>query len=150
MFGHDRFAFEFQKEFADRELIFSEGDSGRELYIIQEGEIVIEKKSAQGPIILATFRKGDVVGEMSLLESRPRFASAYAKGATRVLVIKAGGFLLKIRRDPTFAFELLQSLSMRIRVTNERLLEAARLGNLGPELLAEVLSINESSVLEKP
>ncbi len=85
---------------------------------------------------------------MSLLESRPRFASAYAKGPTKVLVIKAGGFLLKIRRDPTFAFELLQSLSMRIRVTNERLLAAARAGNLSPELLDEILRLTEAQSRE--
>ena len=149
MFGHDRFAYEFEKTFADGEMIFQEGDPGRELYIIQDGAIVIRKDSENGAILLATFGKGDVVGEMSLLESRPRFASAFAKGSTRVLVIKAGGFLLKIRRDPTFAFELLQSLSMRIRITNERLLEAARLGNLSPELLDEVLRITESRSRDK-
>lgn len=149
MFGHDRFAYEVEKEFADGERIFEEGDDGTELYIIQEGSIVIKKKSDQGPVHLATFHKGDVVGEMSLLESRPRFASGYAKGKTRLLVIKAGGFLLKIRRDPTFAFELLQSLSMRIRVTNERLLAAAKLGNLKPELLDEILRLSEAQAREK-
>lgn len=105
------------------DLIFSEGDTGREMYIVQSGAVEIRKTCGNGKVLLARLEKGEFFGEMSLLESLPRSASAHALGTTRLLVIKPGGFLLKIRRDPTLAFEMLQSLSGRIRRANSAITE---------------------------
>ncbi len=77
---------------------------------------------------------------MALLQGGSRFAGARAKGVTKLLVLQPVGFLLKIRRDPTFAFEMLQALSMRIKVSNERLLEAIQKGNIPKETIEEILS----------
>lgn len=106
----------------DGEIIFREGEETREMYIVQRGEVVVSKKGPRGEIELAVLKKGDFVGEMSLLESLPRTATARARGKTSLLAIHPGGFLLKIRRDPTFAFEMMQTLSRRIRMTNENLM----------------------------
>ena len=111
------------REFGDGDLIFMEGDESREMYVVVEGEVVVTKKSLKGEVGLAVLHKGDFVGEMSLLESLPRSATARARGKTRLLAIHPGGFLLKIRRDPTFAFEMLQTLSRRIRYTNDNLMK---------------------------
>ena len=90
---------------------------------------------------MALLKKGDFVGEMSLLESLPRSATARAQGPTKLLAIQPGGFLLKIRRDPTFAFEMLQSLSKRIRVTNDSMLrEIGRAESTSESLRAIVQS----------
>lgn len=132
-----KFAQEQLKLFADGDIIFREGDDSREMYVVVEGEVVVSKHAATTDVTLATLHKGDFVGEMSLLESLPRSATARAKGRTRLLVIHPGGFLLKIRRDPTFAFEMLQSLSRRIRVTNDNLMrELNRVGNSSDSLKA--------------
>ena len=120
---HQKFAQESTRELADGDVIFMEGDDSREMYVVVEGEVVVSKKSSKGEVTLATMKKGDFVGEMSLLESLPRSATARAKGTTKLLAIHPGGFLLKIRRDPTFAFEMLQSLSRRIRLTNDNLMK---------------------------
>jgi len=119
-----RFAGEHVLDFQNGDTIFREGDECREMYIVQRGEVHIIKKTPKGPLTLARLHKGDFVGEMALLESLPRSATAQAVGRTRLLVLQPGGFLLKIRRDPTLAFEMLQRLSRRIRVTNEKLLDA--------------------------
>lgn len=125
-----KFSHEHLRSFEDGDLIFMEGDDSREMYVVVQGEVVVSKNSAGKDVQLATLRKGDFVGEMSLLESLPRSATARARGATKLLAIQPGGFLLKIRRDPTFAFEMLQSLSRRIRVTNENLMrELGRAGS---------------------
>ncbi len=132
-----KFAQEQLRELNDGDMIFLEGDDSREMYVVVEGEVVVTKRSAKGDITLATLHKGDFVGEMSLLESLPRSATARARGRTKLLVIHPGGFLLKIRRDPTFAFEMLQSLSQRIRVTNDNLMkELNRVGNSADSLKA--------------
>ncbi len=61
-------------------------------------------------------------------------------GATKLLVIHPGGFLLKIRRDPTFAFEMLQSLSKRIRLTNENLMRELDRSGHNAESLKTILN----------
>lgn len=132
-----KFAQEQVRQFNDGESIFLEGDESREMYVVVSGEVTVVKKSAKGEVVLATMKKGDFVGEMSLLESLPRSASAKAKGPTKLLVIQPGGFLLKIRRDPTFAFEMLQVLSRRIRITNDNLMkELGRLGTANDSIKA--------------
>ena len=132
-----KFPQESNREFNDGDVIFTEGDDSREMYVVVDGEVVVTKKSAKGEIQLAVLRKGDFVGEMSLLESLPRSASARSRGKTKLLGIYPGGFLLKIRRDPTFAFEMLQSLSRRIRMTNDTLMkELNRTGSTTESLKA--------------
>ena len=134
-----KFSHEHLRTFEDGDLIFMEGDDSREMYVVVQGEVVVTKQAGAGEVCLATLRKGDFVGEMSLLESLPRSATARAKGATKLLAIQPGGFLLKIRRDPTFAFEMLQSLSKRIRVTNETLMrELGRAGSTTESLKAVI------------
>ncbi len=134
-----RFQHELVQEFQDGECIFEEGDSGRDLYIVQIGEVKILKNTSQGQIEIAEFRKGDFFGDMSLLQSMPRYASAYAKGFTRLLVLQQAGFLLKIRRDPTFAFEMLQQMSFRVKVSSDRLLEMVKLFKLPQEEVQKLL-----------
>ena len=134
-----KFSHEHIRSFADGDLIFMEGDDSREMYVVVQGEVVVTKKSGLGDVTLATLRKGEFVGEMSLLESLPRSATARAMGATKLLAIQPGGFLLKIRRDPTFAFEMLQSLSKRIRVTNENLMRELNRGGSTSESLKAVI-----------
>lgn len=135
-----RFAFEKIITYAEGQWVFEEGDHNRDLFIIQDGSIDIVKKTPQGEMLLATFEKGDFFGDMALLQGGPRFAGARAKGTTRLLVLQPGGFLLKIRRDPTFAFEMLQQLSQRIKVSNERMLTLIQKGNIPHEMAQEVLS----------
>ena len=135
-----KFAQELSRLLSDGEIIFTEGDDSREMYIVVSGAVEVLKKTKTGEIPLAKLQKGDFVGEMSLLESLPRSATARALGPTKLLVIQPGGFLLKIRRDPTFAFEMLQSLSRRIRVTNESLVKELSHEKLDSEALKKIIS----------
>jgi CRP-like cAMP-binding protein len=127
--------------YQDGEIIFQEGDSNRDLYIIQEGKVEIWKQTETTEIRLATFNRGDFFGDMALLQGGTRFASAKAAGATKLLVIQPGGFLLKIRRDPTFAFEMLQALSYRIKISNERLVDVIKKGNVPKATVDQILTL---------
>lgn len=110
--------------FHDGEIIVREGDEGRDLRIIQSGEVIVSKQIGNQEVTLAVLERGSFFGEMSLLESLPRSATVRAKGETRVVVIRPGSLLLKIRRDPTFAFEMLQQMSRRIRYLDQQLVAA--------------------------
>ncbi|MGB8995885.1 MAG: cyclic nucleotide-binding domain-containing protein [Pseudonocardiaceae bacterium] len=108
--------------FPDGDDIVREGDVGHDMFIVQSGQVRISKRKIHGEVVLATLDKGDFFGEMSLLESLPREATAHAVGETRLLVLSRGGLLFRLRRDPTFALEMLNHLSSRLRAVQARLI----------------------------
>jgi CRP-like cAMP-binding protein len=108
-------------EFADGEVIVREGDDGAEMFIVQSGRVVISRRRDCSDTTLQVVERGEFFGEMSLLESMPRDADARAEGRTRLLVIGPGGLLLRLRRDPSLALEMLNTLSGRVRALNQRL-----------------------------
>lgn len=137
----NRFEHEFIEDYDDGACVFEEGDTGRDLYLIQSGAVQIKKNTPKGQIEMAVFQKGDFFGDMALLQSLPRYASAYAKGKTKLLILKPAGFLMKIRRDPTFAFEMLQQLSFRVKMSNDRLLEVLKRNHLPMEDVQGILNL---------
>ncbi|MDO9182144.1 MAG: cyclic nucleotide-binding domain-containing protein [Bacteriovorax sp.] len=144
-----RFLHEHICEFNDGDIIFKEGYEGRDLYIIQEGSVLIKKNISSGELTLVEFSRGEFFGEMALLQNIPRFASAYSKGKSKILVLQPGGFLLKIRRDPTFAFEMIQQLSSRLKLTSEKFLVAVSSGEISKDTAQAILKSAESAPLSQ-
>ena len=102
------------------EMIVARGDDADEMFIIRSGEVEIRRGET-----VARLGAGDFFGEMSLLESLPRDADVYAVTDVELLVVTQGALLVRLRRDPTFALEMLHRLSGRIRALNA-LVEAER------------------------
>lgn len=121
-----------ERTYDSGEIVFREGDQTTDMFVVQEGNVIVTKQVAGNEVFLATLERGDFFGEMALLESLPRSATCRAWGATRLLAIRSGELLMKIRRDPTFAFEMLQHMSYRIRQLDEQIggaLESAKLSH---------------------
>jgi len=133
------------ESFADGEVIFTEGDTTSEMYVIRTGKVEISKQVGGHSIGLAVLDRGSFFGEMSLLEGLPRSATARAAGATELLVLRPGSLLLQIRRDPTFAFELLQQLSGRIRELNEKLIFRLATAEFGNRLARSAFMMSASA-----
>lgn len=108
----------------DGEHIVRTGDRGGEMYVIKSGRVRISRQMAGRDVTLSELGPGDFFGEMSLLESLPRDADAVSIGETRLLVLNAGSLLVRLRRDPTFALEMLHRLSGRVRRLNAELEKA--------------------------
>lgn len=147
------------RAYADGELICREGETSSEMFVLRSGSVRIFKarqsgaRSASQPpeIELAVLHKGDFFGEMSLLEGLPRDASAQAAGGAEVLVMTPGALLVRLRRDPTFAFELLRRLSSRVRTLNARLISAmAAHEELRPSNAEALLYPTESAAGDRP
>lgn len=102
------------------EVIFRQGEKGIDLFVIQSGTVEISRGQGEQRTVMATLRQGDFFGEMSVLESMPRDADAVAVSRTELLVITQGGLLIRLRRDPTFAVEMLHKLSGRVRALNQQ------------------------------
>ena len=107
-----------RRSFDAGETIVSRGDAADEMFVIRSGEVEIRRDG-----FVARLGPGDFFGEMSLLESLPRDADAIAVTAVELLVITQGALLVRLRRDPTFAVEMLHRLSGRVRALNARLAE---------------------------
>ena len=102
------------------EFVFRQGEKGIDLFVIQSGSVEISRGEGEQRTVMATLRQGDFFGEMSVLESMPRDADAVAVTRTELLVITQGGLLIRLRRDPTFAVEMLHKLSGRVRALNQQ------------------------------
>jgi len=110
------------------------------MFIIQEGQVAIEKSHQDVHLCLKVLEKGQFFGEMSLMEGLPRSATARALTKTHLLVLSSGSFLMKLRRDPTFAFEIINQLCHRIRATDEHLLQLITEAKISPQVAQELLS----------
>jgi CRP-like cAMP-binding protein len=73
-------------------MIFSECQLGTDMFIIQEGKVKITKVVDGNEVTLAVLKKGDIFGEMALLENKPRSASAIAHEDCRVMVVNSENF----------------------------------------------------------
>lgn len=106
------------------DIIFSEGDLGTEMYIVQSGVVEIFKKINGRQKVLATLEKGDFFGEMSVLEDASRTASARAKTDVELVRINQTTFDQMIKSNTEIAVRMLRKLSRRLRETTDLLEEA--------------------------
>lgn len=74
-----------EQEFGNGETIFSEGERGRTMYVIREGEVEVRRRSSDGKdVTIVTLGPGETFGEMTLVELEPRSATIVAKRKTLV------------------------------------------------------------------
>lgn len=135
-----------EETYADGDVIVTEGDDTREMYVIQSGAVLVSRTINGQEVQLAQLDRGDFFGEMSLLESVARNATIRAIGSTTLLIIKPGSLLLKIRRNPTFALEMLQQLSRRVRSLNEQLKDLMVDDSLSSDVIEKLESIRRTSL----
>ena len=106
--------------------IFHEGDPGDALHIVIEGGVRIVVASPKGEeATVALLGPGECVGELALLDGKPRSASAIASGNTKTLVVRRDEFMRWLSERPKAAFALLETLSLRVRRTDEALADFA-------------------------
>jgi CRP-like cAMP-binding protein len=100
----------FEKAYAPGEVVFSEGDPGKGLFVVLDGEIEIVRETAQGAQRLATFGPGTAFGELALIDDLPRSASAVATAPTRLLILYRTHFEDLVVRDRAVAILVMRNL----------------------------------------
>lgn len=128
--------------------IFSEGDLGTEMFILQEGQVEILKEMTGGEQQLAVLEKGDFFGEMALLEDLPRTASARAMTDVKLLMINGATFDQMLRSNPEIAVRMMRKLSRRLRETDRLLRDAV--GKFTPQPVVEMPALEESKRAASP
>ncbi|MFQ5957238.1 MAG: diguanylate cyclase domain-containing protein [Candidatus Brocadiales bacterium] len=98
------------KTYKDGDIIVKEGTKSREMYIIQAGKVKVVKDRGNEEIELGVLHEGDVFGEMSLLDTKPRSATVKAVGKAKVLAIDREVFLKRVEEDPAFALVIMRDM----------------------------------------
>ena len=125
-----------QTSFDTDEFIFREGDPGDCAYIIESGMVEVALDKDGRKLVMATLTKGDILGEMAIIDRLPRSASARAIVPTEVMAIPLDYVSQKIEQsDPTVRMFLRLAMA-RYRDLNARLgqvFEGLSLGQLDAE-----------------
>ena len=102
--------------------LFHAGDPGDALFIMRSGEIELFIKDTAGQkIVLKTAEAGDMFGELAMLDSGPRSATALALRDSEVLVLDRSDLVLLFQRQPESALHMLAALSAQTRAADELL-----------------------------
>ena len=111
----------FGKKIPAGTVLFQEGDRGEEMYIIQAGKVKISKKVRGVDKTLAMLEKGEFFGEMSILNDKPRSATAETVEDSDLLVIDRKTFDTLIRGNPEITVRFIKRLADRLREANEQM-----------------------------
>ncbi|MBK5107314.1 MAG: cyclic nucleotide-binding domain-containing protein [Anaerolineales bacterium] len=116
---------ELGKVYKNGEVIICEGDEGKCMFVIQEGEVeVLIAGENDKEIRLGVRGEGEFFGEMAIFDRDVRSATVKALGDARVLTVDKKNFMRRVHEDPSLAFRLVETMSHRIRELGE---EVARL-----------------------
>ena len=107
--------------YAKGQILFQQGAYGDTMFVIQSGAVELTRLEAGREIILAVMERGDFFGEMALIDSGPRSATAKTVQTSRLLQISRNSMLEHASQDPSIMINLMAAMCMRIEKTNSLL-----------------------------
>ena len=112
----------FRQSYHTSEVIFEEGSTGSEMYLIHSGKVLLSVWGETQQVPLVELKPGDFFGEMALMDDSPRSATASAlEDNTELIVIDRARFLFMVRQQPEFALSLMHTLCQRLRDMDRRI-----------------------------
>jgi uncharacterized membrane protein len=106
----------------DNQTLFQAGEPGESLFLVRDGEVELFIKDTTGQkIILDIPRRGDFFGEIALLDSGPRTASALALAPTELIALDRDDLMLLFQRKPEAALHMLAAMGRMTRKADELL-----------------------------
>ena len=107
--------------------IIREGDGGDFMLMVLEGTVEVHKRDRWNtPQLLASVEAGRTLGEMSMIDGAPRFATCIAAAPVQIAVLHRESLARIIVEQPLLGakilMELVLMLSQRLRATSQRLL----------------------------
>ncbi len=104
-----------KQDFKTGDTIFKESEDGESMYIIKKGEVKACKTAPDGEIFTLTLMKdGDIFGEMSFLDGRPRSASIVAISDLETYVLEKVDFETLVDGNPRLTYKLLRNIVFTI------------------------------------
>ena len=97
--------------FAVGATVFSEGETGDRMYVVLHGEVALSIIGRR----VETIGSGGILGEMALVDSGLRSATAIATREAQLAPITAQRFMLLVQQKPEFALQIMRLLAARLR-----------------------------------
>jgi signal transduction histidine kinase len=113
------------------EYLMREGEPGDSLYLVMDGKFEVTKRSGNSEVVLAVRGAGEVFGEMSLLEQRPRSASARALTDSTLVKVSHAVFNQLLQTNPAATLAILRTVIARLRETEAMLRQNEKMASLG-------------------
>ena len=114
-------------EFDVDDVIFEEGSTGRELFVVLDGKVDIAKVNGPNKTVIVTLGKGEFFGEMAVIDGSARSATAIAAAPnTKVMKINHARFVYLVSQQPAFALMVMDALAKRLRASNAVTYRAAQ------------------------
>jgi CRP/FNR family cyclic AMP-dependent transcriptional regulator len=114
--------------------IFKAGDLGDALYIVRSGEVELSVKDTAGQkIVLTVAERNDLFGELSMLDERPRSATATSLMDSELLLLDRDDLLLLFQKQPDAALNMLAAMGTMLRKV-DRLLQTRVSRNVNEEM----------------
>jgi CRP-like cAMP-binding protein len=110
-----------RKVFYAGDVIFREGSAGDCGYLIERGEVRITKGPPGSEVQLGVLRSGAILGEMAMIDSQPRMATATAATEVSVTIVSRSMFERKMELADPFLRALLRVLVRTLRDVSSRL-----------------------------
>ena len=113
----------FRQTYRKSEVIFEEGSTGSEMYLIHSGRVLLSvRRNETQQVPLVVLNPGDFFGEMALVDDSPRSTTVSAvEDDTELIVMDRARFLFMVRQQPEFALSLMHTLCQRLRDMDKRL-----------------------------
>lgn len=126
------------KTYKSGQVIFRRGDPGSSMMVVADGRVKIRSTSVENrEVVFNLIERGDVFGEIALVDGHARTADAVAMGRTVLYVLERRDFLPLVRGNPEMAMHLLATLCTRLRRTSEQVEDLVFLAQ--PARLAKAL-----------
>jgi diguanylate cyclase (GGDEF)-like protein len=114
------------KDFSKGKAFIKKGEPSNHMYLILDGALDIHVEKLEYPPIMS-LKKGDSVGEIGMLDEKPRSAFVVSRGASTLLEINKDIFWSLVNSSHEIAVNLLLILSARLRGNNDRITESLEL-----------------------
>jgi CRP/FNR family cyclic AMP-dependent transcriptional regulator len=108
-------------EFESGAVIFTEGDPADVLFVILSGEVELTLRGAS----LGVEGKGNIIGEMAMLEAAPRRSTAVARSPVRLAKLERDQFQKLIGENAEFALGSMTALANRLRAVDRFIVKRA-------------------------
>jgi len=99
------------RTYAPGETIFAEGEPGDFMYVVLDGEVEIRSDGD----VLTTLGRGDIFGEMALVDDSPRSAGAKARTSCTLAPVDQYNFIFYVTHSPFFALQVMSVMANRLR-----------------------------------
>lgn len=131
------------------ETLFKEGDKGDKAYVIENGSLEVIKKSDKKEVLLAVIKKGDIVGEIALLDDSPRMATVKAKTDSSLIEISKIDFDMLLEKNPAAQRTILKTVVKRWQETDALLRQSEKMAQLGTLTAGITHELNNPSAAVK-